>query len=218
MLNAHRNVVPLGLSVGSQPAQPSSREDAEKWIPELYKCFDDFGLEIHKRAPGDTDDGKSVMLFCAAPRSKYVNPRDEAGAADGGNRPGARQLGTIEGYAVGGCCDLSTSTHHLVQRLGVEQGYNLAKESGRDLEEGIACATAGLRRRFAARVWRDYYKHVDARRRYANPTDEGLVAQQRDRQIEEESRRRENEERVAQYNYFAARASNRSAWARAGMG
>ena len=123
-------------------------------------------------------------------------------------------LGTIEGYAVGGCCDLSTSTHHLVQRLGVEQGYNLAKESGRDLEEGIACATAGLRRRFAARVWRDYYKHVDARRRYANPTDEGLIAQQRDRQIEEESRRRENEERVAQYNYFAARASNRSAWAR----
>ena len=127
-------------------------------------------------------------------------------------------LGTIEGYAVGGCCDLSTSTHHLVQRLGVEQGYNLAKESGRDLEEGIACATAGLRRRFAARVWRDYYKHVDARRRYANPTDEGLIAQQRDRQIEEDSRRRENEERVAQYNYFAARASNRSAWARAGMG
>ena len=34
----------------------------------------------------------------------------------------------------------------------------------------------------------------------------------------QESRRRENEERVAQYNYFAARASNRSAWARAGMG
>ena len=39
--------------------------------------------------------------------------------------------GTVGGYAVGGCCDLSTSTHHLVQRLGVEQGYNLAKESGR---------------------------------------------------------------------------------------
>ena len=110
------------------------------------------------------------------------------------------------------------STHHLVQRLGVEQGYNLAKESGRDLEEGIACATAGLRRRFAARVWRDYYKHVDARRRYANPTEEGLIAQQRDRLIEENSRRRENEERVAQHNYFTARACNRSAWARAGMG
>ena len=116
------------------------------------------------------------------------------------------------------CSSTASQTHHLVQRLGVEQGYNLAKETGRDLEEGIACATAGLRRRFAARVWRDYYKHVDARRRYANPTDEGLAAQQRDRQIEEESRRRENEERVAQYNYFAARASNRSAWARAGMG
>ena len=100
----------------------------------------------------------------------------------------------------------------------MEQGYNLAKESGRDLEEAIACATAGLRRRFAARVWRDYYKHVDARRRYANPTEEGLIAQQRDRLIEENSRRRENEERVAQHNYFAARASSRSAWARAGMG
>ena len=36
--------------------------------------------------------------------------------------------------------------------------------------------------------------------------------------LEEDSRRRENEERVAQYNYFTARASNRSAWARAGMG
>ena len=33
-------------------------------------------------------------------------------------------LGTIEGYAVGGCCDLSTSTHHLVQRLGVEQAVS----------------------------------------------------------------------------------------------
>ena len=86
----------------------------------------------------------------------------------------------------------------------MEQGYNLAKESGRDLEEAIACATAGLRRRFAARVWRDYYKHVDARRRYANPTEEGLIAQQRDRLIEENSRRRENEERVAQHNYGAS--------------
>ena len=52
----------------------------------------------------------------------------------------------------------------------------------------------------------------------ANPPEEGLIAQQRDRQIEEDSRRRENEERVAQYNSFTARASNRSAWARAGMG
>ena len=68
------------------------------------------------------------------------------------------------------------------------------------------------------RAWRDYYKHVDARRRYANPTEENLIAQQLDRRIEEDSKRRENEERVAQYNYFAARASNRSAWARAGMG
>ena len=155
----------------------------------------------------------------SSPRRGALGPQRHEGFE---GRPTTRRalatLGTIEGYAVGGCCDLSTSTHHLVQRLGVEQGYNLAKETGRDLEEGIACATAGLRRRFAARVWRDYYKHVDARRRYANPTDEGLAAQQRDRQIEEESRRRENEERVAQYNYFAARASNRSAWARAGMG
>ena len=102
-----------------------------------------------------------------------------------------------------------------ISKLQIERW---AKESDEASDPRFACATAGLRRRFAARVWRDYYKHVDARRRYANPTDEGLAAQQRDRQIEEESRRRENEERVAQYNYFAARASNRSAWARAGMG
>ena len=40
--------------------------------------------------------------------------------------------------------------------------------------------------------------------------EEGLIAQQRDRQIEEDSRRRENEERVVQYNYFAASRESQS--------
>ena len=80
------------------------------------------------------------------------------------------------------------------------------KEGGRK-RSAVACAQA-------QRILRWHFRRFP----HANPTDEGLIAQQRDRQIEEENKRRENEERVAQYNYFAARASNRSAWARAGMG
>ena len=51
-----------------------SRKDVDKWVPLLYQCFDDFGLEVHRRAPGDNGDSKSAVLFCAAPRSCYTNP------------------------------------------------------------------------------------------------------------------------------------------------
>ena len=67
--------------------------------------------------------------------------------------------GQLEGYAVGGCCDLSTSVHHLVDKLGTELGYLMSEDTGYDVEDCITLATKGLKLRVARRVWRDYYRH-----------------------------------------------------------
>ena len=57
--------------------------------------------------------------------------------------------GQLEGYAVGGCCDLSTSVHHLVDKLGAELGYLMSKDTGYDVEDCITLATKGLKLRVA---------------------------------------------------------------------
>ena len=48
---------------------------------------------------------------------------------------------------VGGCCELSTSVHHLVDKLGVELGYRMSEDTGYDVEDCITCATKGLKLR-----------------------------------------------------------------------
>ena len=42
--------------------------------------------------------------------------------------------GQLEGCVVGGCCELSTSVHHLVDRLGVELGYRMSEDT-----HGVRC-------------------------------------------------------------------------------
>ena len=86
--------------------------------------------------------------------------------------------GAMHGIAVGGCCELSTSAHHLVAKIGEEQGYRLAESSGMDIEDAITIATRLLKGRIAKQVWRDYHKHAFARRCYADPSDMGLKALQ----------------------------------------
>ena len=86
--------------------------------------------------------------------------------------------GVMHGIAVGGCCELSTSAHHLVAKIGEEQGYRLAESSGMDIEDAITIATRLLKGRIAKQVWRDYHKHAFARRCYADPSDMGLKALQ----------------------------------------
>ena len=82
-------------------------------------------------------------------------------------QPYAREYHKREGYAVGGCCDLSTSVHHLVDKLGAELGYLMSEDTGYDVEDCITLATKGLKLRAARRVWRDYYRHPFARQRPA---------------------------------------------------
>ena len=61
--------------------------------------------------------------------------------------------GVMHGIAVGGCCELSTSAHHLIARIGEGQGYRLAESSGMDIEDSITIATRLLKGRIAKQVW-----------------------------------------------------------------
>ena len=61
--------------------------------------------------------------------------------------------GVMHGIAVGGCCELSTSAHHLVAKIGEEQGYRLAESSGMDIEDAITIATRLLKGRIAKPRW-----------------------------------------------------------------
>ena len=126
--------------------------------------------------------------------------------------------GQLEGYAVGGCCDLSTSVHHLVDKLGTELGYLMSEDTGYDVEDCITLATKGLKLRVARRVWRDYYRHSFARQHCADPSTEGLADQQRRRKISEEDSRRDEQERAKNHEFWAWKARNLSAWAPRGMG
>ena len=117
-----------------------------------------------------------------------------------------------------GCCDLSTSVHHLVDKLGTELGYLMSKDTGYDVEDCITLATKGLKLRVARRVWRDYYRHSFARQHCADPSTEGLADQQRRRKISEEDSRRDEQERAKNHEFWAWKARNLSAWAPRGMG
>ena len=94
---------------------------------------------------------------------------DEALGGQGALASVLAKQGQLEGSAVGGCCDLSTSVHHLVDKLGAELGYLMSKDTGYDVEDCITLATKGLKLRVARRVWRDYYRHSFARQHCAGP-------------------------------------------------
>ena len=126
-------------------------------------------------------------------RGDKANEVDEAlnGGAPAFHTAMAKQ-GAMHGIAVGGCCELSTSAHHLVAKIGEEQGYRLAESSGMDIEDAITIATRLLKGRIAKQVWRDYHKHAFARRCYADPSDMGLKALQlSDRRREQDQTERE---------------------------
>ena len=145
-------------------------------------------------------------------------PKPQLAAPIRGCASALAKQGQLEGYAVGGCCDLSTSVHHLVDKLGTELGYLMSKDTGYDVEDCITLATKGLKLRVARRVWRDYYRHPFARQHCADPSTEGLADQQRRRRISEEDSRRDEQERAKNHEFWAWKARNLSAWAPRGMG
>ena len=51
-------------------------------------------------------------------------------------RDAMAKQGVMTGIAVGGCCDLSTSAHHLIDKIGTEQGYLMAESTGMDIDDG----------------------------------------------------------------------------------
>ena len=67
-----------------------------------------------------------------------------SGAKQGALASVVRKQGALEGYAVGGCCDQSTSVHHLVDKLRKELGYIMAADTGWAVEDCIPCMSTGL--------------------------------------------------------------------------
>ena len=135
------------------------------------------GNDPHTRPFMTTAD--AVANKARIQRGDKANEVDEAlnGGTPAFHTAMAKQ-GAMHGIAVGGCCELSTSAHHLVAKIGEEQGYRLAESSGMDIEDAITIATRLLKGRIAKQVWRDYHKHAFARRCYADPSDMGLKALQ----------------------------------------
>ena len=135
---------------------------------------------------GDDPHTKPFMTTADAVANKArIQRGDKATEVDEALNGGApafhtamAKQGVMHGIAVGGCCELSTSAHHLVAKIGEEQGYKLAESSGMDIEDAITIATRLLKGRIAKQVWRDYHKHAFARRCYADPSDMGLKALQ----------------------------------------
>ena len=119
-------------------------------------------------------------------------------------RDAMAKQGVMTGIAVGGCCDLSTSAHHLIDKIGTEQGYLMAESTGMDIDDAISIATRLLKGRIARQVWRDYHKHAFARRCYADPSDANLAEQHRARK-QHEDERTEREELVLARTFLAWR-------------
>jgi len=119
-------------------------------------------------------------------------------------RDAMAKQGVMTGIAVGGCCDLSTSAHHLIDKIGTEQGYLMAESTGMDIDDAISIATRLLKGRIARQVWRDYHKHAFARRCYADPSDANLAEQHRARK-QHEDERTEREELALARTFLAWR-------------
>ena len=92
------------------------------------------GEDPHTRPFMTTAD--AVANKARIKRGDKANEVDEAlnGGAPAFHTAMAKQ-GAMHGIAVGGCCELSTSAHHLVAKIGEEQGYRLAESSGMAIED-----------------------------------------------------------------------------------
>ena len=97
---------------------------------------------------GDDPHTKPFMTTADAVANKArIQRGDKATEVDEALNGGApafhtamAKQGVMHGIAVGGCCELSTSAHHLVAKIGEEQGYKLAESSGMDIEDAITIA------------------------------------------------------------------------------
>ncbi len=87
----------------------------------------DRALELLLRPPPIWKFGTTADFIAAKARQDRL---DHVALIDdevlGGQQTLATALakqGQLEGYVVGGCCELSTSVHHLMDKLGVELGF-----------------------------------------------------------------------------------------------
>ena len=145
-----------------------------------------------KRNGGAGTDPKTRPFMTTADaiaNTARIDRGDKAAEIDEGlnhGRPAVQDAmakqGIMTGIAVGGCCELSTSAHHLIDKIGTEQGYLLAESNGLDIDDAIHVAKRLLKAgRIARQVWRGFHKNAFARRCDADPSDANLAEQHRAR-------------------------------------
>ena len=116
--NEHADADPTSGS-----AQPRARANAKannaRPRQQLLQCCH---AKCTSPATGGRYSGRFATTVDYVAKKARIDRGDKADLIDNEGfegRPTIRRalasLGTVEGYAVGGCCDLSTSTHHLVQ-------------------------------------------------------------------------------------------------------
>ena len=84
-------------------------------------------------------------------------------------------MGGVRALVVGGCCELNTEAHQLLAEIGGEIGMRSAAESGEDLQQSIQLDVQRVRQRVSIQIWRDYQDHINARMRYADPSNDEKV-------------------------------------------
>ena len=95
-------------------------------------------------------------------------------------------MGGVRALVVGGCCELNTEAHQLLAEIGGEIGMRSAAESGEDLQQSIQLDVQRVRQRVSIQIWRDYQDHINARMRYADPSND-----EKAQNIDESERERE---------------------------
>ena len=114
-------------------------------------------LRSGKRNGGAGRDPKTrpfMTTVDAIANAARIDRGDKAAEIDEGlnhGRPAVQDAmakqGIMTGIAVGGCCELSTSAHHLIDKIGTEQGYLLAESNGLDIDDAIHVAKRLLKGR-----------------------------------------------------------------------
>ena len=74
----------------------------------------------------------------------------------------------------------------MLAEIGSEIGMRNAAESGEDLQQSIQLDVQRVRQRVSIQIWRDYQDHINARMRYADPSND-----EKAQNIDESERERE---------------------------
>ena len=116
-----------------------TRRVAEEMAGPLFAHFEDWGMEVHSRAPGAKKASKSEMLYCAAPRHCYADPAsfDNVDLSDF-QLPGGRSMPVVDRFCYLG----SMVTRHGGDGCDVDSRLEAASKAFGALRRCVLSSTA----------------------------------------------------------------------------